>query len=65
LDSAGILTPDDIMQGARPAGEVTIFDDDHYYMAPVIAVLLARAGARVTYVTTTGSAGEWSHYTGE
>src|SRR5215469_1495961 len=34
-------------------------------MAPVIAVLLARAGANVTYVTTTGSAAEWSHYTGE
>ena len=42
-----------------------MFDDDHYYMAPVIAVLLARAGARVTYVTTTGNASEWSHYTGE
>ena len=53
------------MQGGRPTGEVTIFDDDHYYMAPVIAVLLARAGARVTYVTTTGNASEWSHYTGE
>jgi len=34
-------------------------------MAPVIAVLLARAGASVTYVTTTRSAGERSHYTGE
>jgi dimethylamine/trimethylamine dehydrogenase len=65
LPAEGVLTPDDIMQGARPQGEVTIFDDDHYYMAPVIAVLLARAGARVSYVTTTGSAGEWSHYTGE
>ncbi|HVN47127.1 MAG TPA: FAD-dependent oxidoreductase [Steroidobacteraceae bacterium] len=60
-----VLTPDDIMQGARPAGAVTIFDDDHYYMAAVIAVLLARAGAQVTYVTPTGRASEWSHYTGE
>ncbi|MBV8147022.1 MAG: FAD-dependent oxidoreductase [Gammaproteobacteria bacterium] len=60
-----VLTPDDIMRGARPSGAVTIFDDDHYYMAPVIAVLLARAGARVTYVTPTGHASEWSHYTGE
>jgi hypothetical protein len=46
----------------RRSGEITIFEDDHYYMAPLIAVLLARAGASVTYVTTTGSAGEWSHY---
>jgi dimethylamine/trimethylamine dehydrogenase len=60
-----VLTPDDIMQGARPTGAVTIFDDDHYYMAAVIAVLLARAGARVTYVSPTGRASEWSHYTGE
>ena len=44
------------MRGALPSGEVTIFDDDHYYMAAVIAVRLARAGARVTYVTTTGRA---------
>jgi len=65
LPADGVLTPDDILHGARPAGEVTIFDDGHYYMAPVIAVLLARAGARVTYVTTTGNAGAWSHYTGE
>jgi dimethylamine/trimethylamine dehydrogenase len=65
LPARGVLTPDDIMQGTHPEGEVTIFDDDHYYMAPVIAVLLARAGARVTYVTTNGSVAEWSHYTGE
>jgi hypothetical protein len=33
--------------------------------APVIALLLARAGAKVSYVTPTGHASEWSHYTGE
>jgi dimethylamine/trimethylamine dehydrogenase len=65
LPTAAVFTPDDILQGARPAGEVTVFDDDHYYMAPVIAVLLAEAGAHVTYVTTAGYAAEWSHYTGE
>jgi dimethylamine/trimethylamine dehydrogenase len=65
LPARTTLTPDDIMRGARPEGEVTIFDDDHYYMAPVIAVQLARGGANVSYVTTTGSVSEWSHYTGE
>lgn len=64
-DASGVLTPDDLMLGARPAGAVTIFDDDHYYMGPVLAVLLARSGARVTYVTSEGRAGAWSHYTGE
>jgi dimethylamine/trimethylamine dehydrogenase len=65
LPSSGVLTPDDIMRGARPGGKVTIFDDDHYYMGPVIAVLLARDEVQVTYVTSAGRAGEWSHYTGE
>ena len=65
LPSEGVLTPDDILDGARPSGRVTIFDDDHYYMAPVIAGLLARGGAQVTYVTTAGYAAEWSFYTGE
>jgi len=65
LPSEGVLTPDDILHGARPSGRVTIFDDDHYYMAPAIAVLLACGGAQVTYVTTAGYAAEWSFYTGE
>jgi dimethylamine/trimethylamine dehydrogenase len=65
LPSTGVLTPDDILQGARPSGRVTVFDDDHYYMAAAIAVLLARSGAQVTYVTTAGYAAEWSFYTGE
>jgi len=65
LGSATVLTPDDLMRGARPQGDVVVFDDDHYYMGPVLSVLLARGGARVTYVTTAGRAGDWSHYTGE
>ena len=44
---------------------MTVFDDDHYYMAPVIANLLAAGGAQVSFVTTAGHAGEWSHFTGE
>ena len=65
LEQAAVLTPDDIMRGARPTGRVTVFDDDHFYLGPVIALLLASSGASVTYVTTAGVAGEWSHYTGE
>ena len=38
-----VLTPDDLMAGARPDGErVVVFDDDHYYMGGVLAELLAR-----------------------
>ena len=60
-----VYTPDDIMDGRRPDGEVLLFDDDHYYMGPVIAQLLAAGGARVRYVTTEGRAGAWSLYTQE
>jgi len=60
-----ILTPDDIMGGARPQGPVLVFDNDDYYMGPVIALLLARNGARVCYVTTEGKAGSWSTHTAE
>jgi dimethylamine/trimethylamine dehydrogenase len=63
--AGSVLTPDDILDGARPAGRVTVFDDDHYYLGPVMARLLAAGGAQVSYVTSAGLAGEWSHYTGE
>jgi dimethylamine/trimethylamine dehydrogenase len=65
LDAANVYTPDDIYAGRLPQGEVLIFDDDHYYLGPVIAMKLASAGARVRYVTTEGRAGAWSLYTQE
>jgi dimethylamine/trimethylamine dehydrogenase len=34
-------------------------------MGPVLALALAATGARVSYVTTAGTAGEWSAYTAE
>lgn len=60
-----VLTPDDIMDGARPGGEVLVFDDDACYMGSVIALLLARSANRVVYVTPEGTAASWTHYTGE
>ncbi len=65
LPAEGVFTPDDLFAGARPGGRVMLFDDDHYYLGPVIAMMLAAQGAQVCYVTTGGVAGEWSHYTGE
>ncbi len=65
LSAADVYTPDDILEGRLPQGEVLVFDDDHYYMGPVIALKLALAGARVRYVTTEGRAGAWSQYTQE
>jgi dimethylamine/trimethylamine dehydrogenase len=51
LDRIRVLTPDDIMAGARPEGPVAIFDDEHYYMGGVIAEVLRRSGSAVTLVT--------------
>ena len=60
-----MYTPDDVLAGRLPSGEVVIFDDDHYYLGPVIAIKLAAEGVRVRYVTTEGRVGAWSQYTQE
>ena len=44
-----MLTPDDIMDNATVTGPVVIWDDDHYYMAGVMAEVLAKAGHTVTH----------------
>ncbi len=50
--SANVLTPDDIMNGVLPPdGPVMIYDDDHIYLAGVIAEKLATAGYQVVFVT--------------
>lgn len=49
---ASILTPDDIMDGkAPPDGPVAIYDDDHAYIAGVLAEKLALDGHQVIFVT--------------
>ena len=53
------------MAGRLPEGRVLIFDDDSYYMGPVLAELLAGAGCRVSLVTPESKAGAWSGYTAE
>jgi dimethylamine/trimethylamine dehydrogenase len=68
LDPSATLTPDDLMEGKRPADKaqpVIVFDDDHYLMASVLAELLTLEGYTVTYVTTAGVVGFWSRFTME
>ena len=60
-----IFTPDDIMMGHIPKGEVVIFDDDYYYMAPVIAEMLQKQGCKVTFVTTSDMVCSFGNYTSE
>ncbi|WP_306113701.1 MULTISPECIES: NAD(P)-binding protein [unclassified Roseovarius] len=49
---AVILTPDDIMAGTLPPdGPVAVYDDDHAYLAGVLAEKLAADGHKVAFVT--------------
>lgn len=63
LDNNNVLTPDDILAGVCPKGEVLIYDDDHYYMASVIAELLVSQGCNVTFVTPESVVSAWTEYT--
>ena len=58
-----VLSPDDIMAGRRPDGPVVIYDDDHYYLASVIAELLRAEGHAVTLATPALCVARWTEYT--
>ncbi|MCC7482004.1 MAG: NADH:flavin oxidoreductase, partial [Hyphomicrobiales bacterium] len=58
-----VFTPDDLMDGQRPIGHVVVYDDDHYYMGSVLAELLVQNGNRVTFLTPSAKAAEWSFNT--
>ncbi len=60
-----IRSVDEILDGASATGEVVVFDDDGYYIAPLIAEKLAAAGARVTYVSADPQFAPWTYYTQE
>lgn len=61
LDGVELLTPDDLMAGARPRGPRTVlFDDDHYYLGGVLAELLAAGGYEVKLVTPEPRVSEWT-----
>ncbi len=60
-----IYTPDDIMAGRLPEGPTLIYDDDHYYMASVIAELLRAKEIPVTLVTPETMVSAWGDQTSE
>jgi len=67
---AAPLTPDDVFERMRDPGatwpeRVTIYDDEHFYTASLIADYLASRGVRVTFVTPAAEAAVWSHKTME
>ena len=58
-----VFTPDDLMAGNVPAGDVVVYDDDHYYMGGVLAELLVQNGATVTLVTPSAYVSDWTNNT--
>ncbi|MEP4198396.1 MAG: hypothetical protein ABJL99_22470 [Aliishimia sp.] len=58
-----IFTPDDLMSGHMPSGQVTVYDDDHYYMGGVLAELLVQNGCAVTLVTPCAYVSDWTNNT--
>ena len=63
--SQQIFTPDNIMGGRLPEGPTLIFDDDHYYMASVIAEKLREKQVPVTLVTPENMVSAWGQQTSE
>ncbi len=58
---AEILTPDDLMAGARPRGHrVVLYDDDHYYLGGVLAELLRKEDYEVHLVTPAPQVSAWT-----
>ncbi len=65
VENANVYTPDDIFAGAQIAGPVAVFDFDNYYMGGAIAEHLAAQGSPVTYITSAGTASNWTVMTNE
>jgi dimethylamine/trimethylamine dehydrogenase len=55
-----VLTPDDLMSGARPLSPVVLFDDDHYYLGAILAAQLCAEGFHVTLVTPAERVSAWT-----
>ena len=58
-----VFTPDDLMAGRLPQGDVLLYDDDHYYMGGVLAELLAKNGNKIRFVTPSIRVSDWSYNT--
>jgi len=60
-----IFTPNDIFMGRVPQGRALVFDDDHYYMASVLAEALVAQGVEVCFVTPENLVSAWGKMTDE
>ncbi|OED36944.1 NADH:flavin oxidoreductase [Chromatiales bacterium (ex Bugula neritina AB1)] len=67
LDQQRVISPDDLMsQGICCIAKntsVVIFDDDRFYLASVLAELVASSGVKTTFVTPSAIVAPWSDNT--
>ena len=63
FEQTHVLTPDDVMAGAKVVGPVLVYEDDHFYMASVIAEKLANDGCPVTIITPAFTVARFTEYT--
>ena len=61
--SMPLFTPDCIMDGRLPIGNVVIYDDDHYYIGGILAEFLRVRGCDITIVTPSSYLSEWTRNT--
>ncbi len=62
-EGATVLSPNDIMAGRMPEGPTLVFDDEHYYMASILAEAIRLTGQPVTFVTPDDSVSAWGGFT--
>jgi len=60
FERARVLTPDDLMSGARPVSPVVVFDDDHFYLGAILAAQLRAEGFAVALVTPADRVSAWT-----
>ncbi|MEM7259046.1 MAG: FAD-dependent oxidoreductase [Pseudomonadota bacterium] len=65
FSDAVVITPDDVMNGAYDhiGAKVVVYDDDHFYMASVIAEALNTPQRQVHYVTPLAQVATWTDHT--
>jgi dimethylamine/trimethylamine dehydrogenase len=62
---ASVWSPEQVIAGGLPVGAVTIYDDEHYYMAGALAEHLQAQGRQVKLVTPHHMVAAWSEMTDE
>lgn len=59
-DQEHVHSPEHILDGEAPKGDIVVYDDDYYYMATEIVEKLVSAGCNVTYVTSASIPAPWT-----